>query len=536
MRSIHRLSLVAAAAAWGCGVHASNWGQTPALQPPTFGLASSVAIVDDPTHRVVTLRAHADQRLDVAAYPIGHHALSSVASPDLARLFVLSAGDAPRRSDADQYPSLTVLDTSGAAPAATSYPMSEPLGNLAIDPLGRYVAAFASASDSTSFVENPNEIVLFDITAPPGPGNPTARTIRSFGGRPQRLTFTQTLQLPAGPRRLLVVETDQDVTILDLDHAMDSPPRSEITVRLTSGGDARQLVPAGIAVDDGDPNRTDDARIAVRTTNDTSVITMQLAPAAPGQPNDFFPQVNLTDVGGIPSDVGFVRTDGGLRVSALVPSSQSAVLVDPDTSVTSAVALPAPYAHLSLVTGVVQQNGASNADVALLWDAQASSAGVALWTLGETAGAPYRSVEVLGLADTVTGVLDVPQPNAQLKLLQTGTQNGFYVLDLHSRTAAPLSTFGSSSLAVSPDGARLWAFQQGTSKLSELDFGTLRPVPLYSDRAIASVYDVARDDGGRALVAIHDTGTVGATVFDALAPDTATSRLYSGLLLEGLQP
>ena len=522
-------------AAIACGGHASNWSASPPSPPPTFGLASSVAIVDDPTHRVVTLSARADQVLQVSALPVGHHVLSSVASPDLARLLVLSAGDAPRRSDADQFPSLTVLDTSGASPVASSYRMSEPLGSLAVDPLGRYAAAFASGANSTSFVENPNEIVLFDLSAPPGPNNPTARTIRSFGGRPQRLTFTQELQLPAGPRRLLVIETDQDVTILDLDHAMDDPPRTEITVRLTSGGDSRQLVPAGIAVDDGDPKRTDDARIAVRTTDDTNVITLQLAPSAMGAANDFTPQINLTDVGGIPSDVAFVHTDGGLRVTALVPSSSSAVLVDPDTSVTSSIVLPSPYAHLSLVTSLVQQNGGTNADVAMLWDAQGST-GVALWTLGETAGAPYRSVEVLGLADSVTDVVEVPQPNAHLKLLETASQSGFYVLDLHSRTAAPLSTSGTSILAVSPDGARLWAFERGTSNLSELDFSSLRPVPLYSDRPIDAVYDIARDDGGRALVAIHAQGAIGATVFDALSPDTATARLYSGLLLEGVQP
>ena len=77
--------------------------------------------------------------------------------------------------------------------------MTEPLANLAIDPVGHWVVAYAgSGGSTTSFVQNPNEIVLFDLTQPPGPTNPTSRTIRSFGGSPQRLTFTPRFSSPAG--------------------------------------------------------------------------------------------------------------------------------------------------------------------------------------------------------------------------------------------------------------------------------------------------------------------------------------------------
>jgi hypothetical protein len=49
----------------------------------------------------------------------------------------------------------------------------------------------------------------------------------------------------------------------------------------------------------------------VRLQNDSSVITLTLEPD-PGT-TGFRPTVNLTDVGGVPSDIAFVRTDGGLR-------------------------------------------------------------------------------------------------------------------------------------------------------------------------------------------------------------------------------
>jgi hypothetical protein len=237
-------------------------------------------------------------------------------------------------------------------------------------------------------------------------------------------------------------------------------------------------------------------------------------------------------VGAVPSDFAFVHTDGGLRVAALVPATNGAVLVDPDTSVTENVSFPAPYAQLSIVTGAAGGN-AAGADIALLWNAGASG-GVAFWTLGVAAGQPYRSVEVLGISDSIQGVVTVPQPHPDLRVLVTGDSSSFYVLDLSSRTVAPLETSGAATLSVSPDGGRVWAFVPNGNSLAATSLTTLNPVPLFVGQPIATVFDVARGDGGRALLALDADGNVGATVFDALSPDTATSRTYSGLLLEGL--
>ena len=120
-----------------------------------------------------------------------------------------------------------------------------------------------------------------------------------------------------GPRRLLIVESDQDLSILDL-----ADPNTELSIPLTSGTDNRRLTPAAITVDDGDPASPDDARIGVRLQNDSSVITLTLEPD-PGT-TGFRPSVNLTEVGGLPTDIAFVRTDGGIRLAALVPSRSAA--------------------------------------------------------------------------------------------------------------------------------------------------------------------------------------------------------------------
>jgi hypothetical protein len=336
------------------------------------------------------------------------------------------------------------------------------------------------------------------------------------------------------------------VTLLDLDDAFNQVPPSEITVRLTSGTTSQQITPAGVASDPGDAAQSLPPRIAVRSSNDTNVFTLTLDAATPTGPsdNDFLPALNLTDVGGIPSDIAFVKTDAGTQVAALVPSTESAVLVEPDTSLTTSIVLPSPYTNLSLVTSAVDPT--ATGDVAMLWNASGpdqggittGTAGVALWSLSSSVGQPYRSVDVLDVASAIEQVLDVGGQNPELKILQRSDGAGFYVLDLSDGTAAPLDTSETTTLEVAPDGGRLWAFLPGGTALTVIDFAatdalsTLAPVQLATDSPIDAVYDVARAGGGRSLIAIHEEGTVGATVFDALNPTQTPPHRASALLLE----
>ena len=539
-----------------CGDRPGVYDTAVPTQPQTFGLSDEVVVVDDPAHRAAVLVPQIDQTLDRVFLPLGKGVVQASASPDRKRLFVLSAGDVPRKKENNEEPSLSVIEGRDVR----RFPLAAPHSALTIDPAGRYVALFAAPTASQSaFVENPNEIVIVDLQAP-ADSAVTPRTLRSFGGRPQRVTFTDQLHLPAGPRRLLVVETDQDVHLLDLDNVRATPQRPEITVKLTNGDSTTVLAPAGIVIDDGDADKNDDARIGIRVTNSPSVYTLTLR-AEPNKnasepntvPNDFHPEPNLTDVGGIPGDIVFVRTDLGLRLAAIVPQTMKAVLIDPTSSVTTDVDLPAPYGRISLITNVV--SAGSKTDTALLYGG--SSSGVAFLSLGKAVGQTFRTVEVVSLASSVGSVQDVPQPRQELKVLEaggigvgatgssgsfggsgtsgsSGSARAFFVLNLASRTAAPLTTLGTPTLHVSADGQRIWAFEKGTNNLAVVTLADLHPVPLQLDRPIYSVFDVARADGGRSLVAINGNGGGGATVLDALAPDTLASRTYYGLLLEDL--
>lgn len=525
-----------------------------------FGLADAVALMDAPAERVLMLTTDVDLNAYVRSVPIDRQVRATQVAPDGSALFVITAGDSGERpppGKTAETPALSML-TAGQAPRR--YPLSEPFTGLALDPQGTWAVVYADSA-SSAFVSNPNELLLVDLTADPVAGtNPHSLVLRSFGGRPQRFTFTDPLELPGGTRRLLIVETEQDVALVDLKH-LELP---EITIQLTSAQDTTRVQPAGVSVTDGDPG-PNDARIAIRLAANPTVV---IATLAPGTARDFRPEINLTDLGGVASAATFVRTDNGvLALAALIPTRNAATLVDPDTGVTINVPLPADYQNLSLVTtsaagaAAVPPGTAAAAtpppDVALLWSAFPAG-GVAFWELGHSAGQPYRAAETIGVTSIVTDVIDVGGLHPELKLLRT-PQNQFFLLNLATRESSPFQTrSGNVGLAVSGHGDRAWAYTPSSTDLASVDLATQHPEAMAVDRPIDGLFDILithadangtaappRSADPRALVVWSASGTEGVTVYDARAAAAGASgsapgaaldrrRNLSALLLEAL--
>ncbi|MBW2531992.1 MAG: hypothetical protein JRI55_10940 [Deltaproteobacteria bacterium] len=527
-----RAALIALAGALtalgGCDDRSEVWDAS-LPQPNAFGLQGAVALIDAPAERLLLMDVTGDLELQPAAHFIGPGFATAKTTPDGHRLLVLSRGVVPRRTAEDDPPSLALFQgIVGNEPGPTvRYQLTDPLSGLAVDPESRYAVIYPSAADTSAFLQNPNELAIVDLNLPQSAANPHAMTLRSFGGRPQGFTFTPNLLVPGGARRLLVVQTDRDVGLIDLDH-LDLP---EITVRLTGGPEA--LVPGGVAVSDGAPERNDDARIAIRVQNDPNVVLVDLLPVPPAEadetPQSFRALPNVVFVGGVPSDISFVQTDGGLRLAALVPSRGVLTLVDPMTGIAGEVALGAPFERMSLITSIVGST-AEGSDVALLWSS--FSPDVAFVALGSTVGKPYKAVERLALEQPVGFVQDVPEPNEHLKILTSTNGQNLLVLDLLARTAAPIQSASPGTIvSPAPDGTRAWIHASG-SWLAQLDLTSLHPRNIALNHSVHSVFDVARADGaGRALVAIHPLGGTAATVLDAHDPSLTTAREYVGLLL-----
>lgn len=527
MRRAFFLPLLASALA-ACGGRNPVWDSAPSGLV-SHGLNDAAAIVDTNGERVLMLSVNEDLTLDSESVSIHRGFATSATTADGKLLAVLSHGDVPRERAEDQGPVLSLLQGGAKPGLLRTYELEDPLSGLALDPESRFAVIYPSDADN-SFVENPNELSIVDLTAAQGEANPTPLTLRSFGGSPQSFFFTPTLGLPGGGTRLLAVLTDRDVGLIDL----KNPELGDITVRLSSSGERKK--PVQIAVTNGEADRDDDARFAIRVDDDSSVILVDLLPAQAGtegsSAHDFRPTPNVVFAGGVPSDIAFVNTDGGLRLAALVPSQKLLTLIDPATGIPTSVELGAPFEKMSIVTSVVGSSD-KGADVALLWST--SSPTIAFVALGSTVGKPYKSVEKLELEDPVAAVYDVPPPNEHLRILSSYGQQRYTVLNLLARTPSPIQASSGATLSIAPDGQRAWLLSPSQPNIAALDMKSLHPNNLILKNPVASAFDVARRDGGRALVAMHALESVGVTVIDGVHPSLETEVSYASVLLGDLQ-
>ena len=516
--------LAGAALSLGCEDDDEIWDAVPSTPVEARAMRAAVGIVDAEAQRVLVLPVDGDLALDPLSVPTGPGYASSAVTSDGSKMLVLSRGVVPRRRAEDAGPTLAVIEVATSdAKLGAVYPLADPVSGIAVDPQSEIAVLHATAAD-VAFVQNPNELVVADLRRAVGPDNPRPISLRSFGGVPERFTFTPRIALPGGERRLLLVQTDRDVAILDLDD-LTIP---EITVRLASGPES--FDPGAIAVSDGAPERDDDARVAIRVEGEPDVVVVDLLPLLPGEdaPQSYRAVPNVVHVGGPPSDIAFVTTDGGLRLAALVPSRKSLVVVDPVTAIPTEVDLGAPFDKLAIVTDVVggTENGS---DVALVWSTTAKE--VAFVSLGAVVGQPYKSIDRIALEDPVEDLASVTGANRHLKILSAAGGTRFTVLDLLERTASPIhARVAGTRVTVGPDGARAWMVARGRSDVAQLDLGSLHPENLLLGRQVQDVFEVERSDGGRALVALHPIGAIGLTVLDAEHPSLMGAREYGAVL------
>lgn len=508
----------------GCKAEETHF-DAPLLATSPVGLKGAVALPDHALNRVLFLTAPQPSKLETEVLPIGQNVATMRASADGSKLYVLSRGVIPRRSDEDERPQLTVFDgnASSSQRKIRTFELDDPMEQLALDQEGEWVAAFGGDAK----VVNPNELVLFELTSEAENNQALSKTIRSFGGAPEELLFTHELHVPGGSaRRFLLVRTDRDVTLIDL---LDLE-RPEVTIKLPENSTGSTERPLQVVYDDGDEDDDADARLAIRLENSTDVVVVGLGPSEI-EGRAYAPAINIVDVGGVPSAIDFVRTDGGLRLAALVPSTAQATLVDPATTFAEVVNLPGAFSSMRRITSIVDETPVSG-DVALLFGA---SRNIAFWSLGSTSETPYRSVDTAELSFVVTRVLDVSTPNSHLKVLR-GEGSDIFVLDLNRRQSFPLNTsFDDAQIAVSPDGERLWAYEDKSQWISSIRLKDLHPQAVYADDKVSAVFDVETTGEDRAAIVLHLKEGWSATLLDAEKPDSANTLYYPALHLKGLE-
>lgn len=507
----------------GCGPRDAAWDSRFVLGD-AFGLEGSVAVVDGARKELMFLSVPKAGTLETARFPMGETVKALAPSADGKRLFVLSEGKVPRVRAEDEAPSMRVFSGTTDPKLERTIELDDPMGALSLDPKGEFAVAFAGSASVT----NPNELVFVDLSDKKS--KPRPKTLRSFGGAPRGLVFTDELTVPEGPpRRFLVVRTDRDLALIDLSDLS----KNEITVQLPKSAQGSRFVPEQVVFSDGDPENPADARLAVRLAGSADVVLLELGPPSTSS-KEFSVRVNIVDVGGIPSTIDFVQTDAGLRLAALVPSRALATLVDPETTAAETVELGAPFSQMSRITSALSSRPASG-DVALLWGGSAQR--VAFWSLGSTSGTPYRSVDATDLGMPLTQVLDVGGNHGHLKVLLAEGSSRFFVLDLERRESFPLETrTGGYRVTAARDGGRLWATSPASSDVSMIDLDALHPTSLVPLERASMVFDLERGDGSRAALILHGAREgLSASLFDAFDPDPTEARYFPALHLRGLE-
>ena len=497
------------------------------------GLTGSVALLDPNLNQVMMFTSPRPLQLATTRLPVGKDVVQFKTSVGRDKLFVLSRGVTPRYKDSDERPQLLVFDGGTTPQQLEQFPLQDPYNELEVDPEGEWLLVHGSEG----LVSNPNELLLVHLDkGKGGAANLSSKTLGSYGGKPLHFTFTSELTIPgAAPRRLLVVQREKDLAIIDL----AQPSDAEITVALPEN-----KAPLDVVYHDGIDAEVH-SLLGVQLDGDTNVDLLTINEAESAE-HAFSVHPNLVDVGGIPSKLDFVQTrkDGGLRLAALVPSKQAAKLIDPSSGVAQQVPLNAAFTKIRRITNDVSEQ--SGEDIALLYGEATNT--IAFWRLGITTGTPYHSIEAYDIGIKVGQVFDIPNEQsdkfADRKILSgtsTGTTQQFYVLDLTQQKSFPLDVLTNLTLNLSPNGQQLWAF--GTDRgFAQLTFDPLQPASLYTEEPIVFVHDFATEAGNdqRSALALHilsshGHSSVAATLFDGSSPSTANTRFYADLELEGVK-
>ena len=520
-----------------CGGRPAGW-EAPFSPGEPVGLDSAVVVMDPALNRALVLTSPGGLELKVSPLPVGQAVTKVQASPDGKRLFVLSRGVSPRRNPDDERPRLTLIDSdpkaNPSAKVTRTYQFNDPFSGLVLDPKNEWAVLYVTSDDNRP-VANPKLILLVDLVHLDR--EPIPITVQSASGTPQSFSFTDTLTVLEGEsRRLLVVETQNEVTLIDLADSLSAEQRAsrQATIRMPENQQGAKGRPGAVVFHDANGDQALDSELAVSLLDDSNVLLIDLARHAEGSDLPFHIEINLVDVGGQPTTIQFVNTDAGVLLAALVGSS--ATLVDPKTSSVINVNLEKTFTGITLVTDDLSPG--TTTDIALLWSS--STPTVALWNLGLATTAAKHGLETLEVGANIRDVLDVPGDAFPTSKILEGVNGDFYVLDLKEQQSSPMDTNGRQyQLRFAPDGQsnRLWAFAPNGTDLSSLDLSTLNPTALQTESPIWGVFDIAQSSGGngRAAIVLHRVeGDLGATVLDALDPDNAKTRFYSGLSYGGL--
>lgn len=460
------------------------WERSRTVLGP-ISLKSQIAYIDSALDRV-TLLDLAEDTPRITTAKIGRRAIHATPSHDRHRLFVITRGEeAVHHGQIDQDPMLWALDTDSPDAAPISYAIGSPFDRIAISPDNTVAIAYFSAAgpDAEGFFRNPNEIAVVDLTRPPGDGNPTLKTIRSFGSVPEGIALSPPMVVPgsetATPRTFAFILSANNLTVLDANH----PSRREISIRLDLGGQA--VIPKEVVF----APRTASAYVRSDNARDVLQVLLEGVPPTTTGGNDYRPVLSELGAGGGPTDIAvYDDADGERYILAATPNTREIVVIHADTAQFRAVPLTDPIDRILLFP----VGDATPPSKALFASIGARTKRVHVLDLERIHDPLTRaSVRTIELSQPVRDVVPVPQRDLAM-LVHDDDRTVLGLLDMETESTAPLLGVGKlDSYDFSPSGSHLIGATHGLPRVGFLALDNLHPTDFRLDDAPARVLSTA---------------------------------------------
>jgi hypothetical protein len=423
---------------------------------------------------------------------------------------VLCEGRRGDRDDAAVPAALAVIDAEGKQ---RRYELGNPFHQVHQSSDGRYAILLKNAN-SGRLLDNPLEIAIVDLDES-GEDAVTLRTPRSFGDAPKQVYFSPRMRIGEEDRRLAVVFSEADVTLIDLDHL----DRVETTVPL-SGSTNRDILPEQVVFD------AERAALYVRGSASDDLYVFQLESQISDEGhNDFKPFVNLLPAGQAPRDMALYDLGDGPRLLVVAETSQQAIVVEAGSSRTTPIALEAPADHVLLFEATSPTDSESS-QRALLYDQGGTT--LMFLDLEDVEEQRTRNLETLSLNFPISRVIALRDEGKVLVLHDAAAVS---LLDLADRTVTPISAAQSlTDASFDPERKRLWVAPPNQPWVGYLDLATGETAELLLDAPVESF--VALPDAGKFAV-VHPSKLGLVTLFDAAEPERDTALSLRGYLVDG---
>ncbi len=503
-----------------CGGRGDYLDERVDLLPAPVAIGDALLFVDRNSDRGYLLEPDSEGGATELELPHGPSTL--FVRNGTAEALLLSSGRRASSDEGAEPASLSRIDAEGQV---TTYVVESPFDSLSQSDDGRYALLFKSGS-AGQLLDNPNEIAIVDLEADPDDGI-TLRTLRSFGDSPVSVIFSPQMQVVGEARRLAVVLSETNVTLLDLDHL----DRRETTVQLSTPGGA-PVLPTQVVFG------ADEGVLYVRGNGSDDLFVFNLAERIGGEDpageeeggdgprNDFRPSINQLGVGAGPTDLELYDVGAGNRLMVVASRNQLVSLVEASTSRVTQIPLEAP-GEQALMFEATSPRDQEVALRALVY--QTGSSIVSFLDLEDAEARGTRNLETLALDQPITKL--IPMLEEQLALVIHDI-DGISLIDLADRTISPIRTNVQLQDAIfDAERRRLWVAPQGQPFVGLLDLDTGDTDEVLLDAAIGTA--VPMFDAGR-LAIVHSNPLGHVTWLELDDPSRDSARSVRGFLFDGL--